>query len=158
MAILTTTSSSSARHAPPTAASLSLTTSHLIAALHPALTQSLHFAAIFQRLLSSYTFFVSVQISLFAVYTTQLLLLNAYFASKVVLLNSYYVSSLLAWNGLLTTREMARRGWKALEPLRKKLFFEFMVWILNPYAVALFVFWPGWIVVGGVWFWCTCLG
>lgn len=41
--------------------------------------------------------------------------------------------------------------WKSIEPLRQKLFFEFMVWILNPYAMSLFIFWPGWPVLGLSW-------
>lgn len=50
-------------------------------------------------------------------------------------------------------------SWKALEPLRNKLFKEFMIFVLGGgNGVILAVFWPGWIVVGpAVWgVWCFC--
>jgi hypothetical protein len=158
MAILTTASSSPTRHTPPTSASLTRSTSQLIAVLHPALSHSLHFAALFQRLLSSTSFFLCVRLSLFTLYTARLLVLNSFYASKILLLKSYDASRLLAWSGLVASKCVARKAWKATEKVRRKLFFEFMVWILNPYAVALFIFWPGWIVIAGVWFGWSCLG
>lgn len=43
----------------------------------------------------------------------------------------------------------AGKGWKALAPLRKKLEYEFFVFVLGGgKGIILFVFWPGWIVVG----------
>lgn len=41
--------------------------------------------------------------------------------------------------------------WKSTEKFRDACFYHFLVWILNPYALALFIFWPGWIVVGAIW-------
>ena len=46
---------------------------------------------------------------------------------------------------------ISARAWESTEKFRDACFFHFMVWILNPYAVALFIFWPGWIVVGAIW-------
>lgn len=57
--------------------------------------------------------------------------------------------------------------WAFFEPLRRKLFREFIIWILNPGLggmVCCVVFWPGWILAGGLWFgWvilalCSCNG
>lgn len=50
-------------------------------------------------------------------------------------------------------------SWRALEPVREKLFREFMIFVLGAgNGVFLAVFWPGWIVVGpsvyGVWWVC----
>jgi len=52
---------------------------------------------------------------------------------------------------------MVKMGWRASEPLRQKLFFEFMVFVLGGgYGILLILLWPGWIVVGtfalGLWF------
>lgn len=41
--------------------------------------------------------------------------------------------------------------YKHTERIQRQIFFNFMVWILNPYAVYLFIFWPGWILVGSIW-------
>jgi hypothetical protein len=34
---------------------------------------------------------------------------------------------------------------------RARLFREFVAWILNPHALALLVFWPGWWLLAAVW-------
>jgi hypothetical protein len=122
----------------------------LVSALHPALVRSLNFALLFQRLLSTTTFFVCVRLSVFTLYTTKLLLLNAVYASKLLAINLLIASKVVAW-GLASTI------WKWTEKIRRKLFFEFMIWILNPNAVILFIFWPGWIVLGGIYLACRCL-
>jgi hypothetical protein len=40
-----------------------------------------------------------------------------------------------------------RRAWKRTERARARVFFEFMVWLLHPSPLVLFIFWPGWIFV-----------
>lgn len=53
-----------------------------------------------------------------------------------------------------------KRGWKATEELRKKLFFEFMAFVLGAGGnqILLVVFWPGWVVLvgGAVGIWWAC--
>lgn len=122
---------------------------HFISTFSPALTHSLKFALLFQRLLSTTTFFVCVRLSIFTLYTTKLLLLNALYASKLLVFNLLIASRVVALR-------IAFAVWKYTEKARKKLFFEFMLWILNPNAVVLFVFWPGWIVLTGIYFACQC--
>lgn len=57
---------------------------------------------------------------------------------------------LLVKRGSKAGKEMGRMGWKATEGLRKKLWFEFMVFVLGGgNGLFLLVFWPGWIVL-----WC----
>lgn len=60
-----------------------------------------------------------------------------------------------AWR---TAKAVVRHAWKRTEKARDKVFFEFMVWILNPHAVALLVFWPGWILIGALWVWWMLWG
>lgn len=138
MAILTPTHHSS------TVKTLSQS-NHLISTLYPVLTGSLKFAVLFQRLLGTTTIFLCVRLSVFTLYTTKLLLLNALYASRLLGFNLLIAFKLVAWG-------VASTVWKRTEKARRKLFFEFMVWILNPNAVALLIFWPGWIVLGGIYF------
>jgi hypothetical protein len=49
-----------------------------------------------------------------------------------------------------------KQGWKSTESLRRRLFFEFMVFILGcGNGILLVVLWPGWLLIGGVvaWAW-----
>jgi hypothetical protein len=112
-----------------------------IGLLQPALS-SLH------RLLSMTAFIICtcvVQLCLFLFQTARFLLQNAVYVCKVFTINV-----------VVATRFGAAAVWKRTERVRRKLFFEFMVWILNPNAVMLFIFWPGWIVLLGFLFvfWC----
>lgn len=109
------------------------------------LIHTLYLAALFQRLLSVTTFSLCVHLSLFTFYTTRLLALNSYYASKLLIIN------LLTLFKLMATR-LVSSIWKRTEKARRKLFFELVIWILNPNAVALLVFWPGWIALAGVYF------
>ena len=133
--------------APPS--TLLAPTSNVLSFLPPALTQSLYLAVIFQRLLSTTTVFV-----LFRAYLLSgLLLRQSFFACEILLVQSYYASALVAHQLFLATKQSLRLGWRATEPLRKKLLFEFMVFVLGSgNGIILLVFWPGWLVVGpGVW-------
>ena len=92
-----------------------------------------------------------MQLFLFTFQTTQFLLQHAICASKVLTLNLLLATKIV---GIA----VAAMIWKSTEKLRKKLFVEFMMWILNPNAVALFIFWPGWIVLLGLWYLSQCFG
>jgi hypothetical protein len=118
--------------------------------IYPALTNSLKFALIFQRLLSTTTFFICIRLSIFTLYTSKFILLNAIYASRLLVLNLLIASRVVVLG-------IASAVWKRTEKARKKLLFEFIIWILNPNAVALLVFWPGWIVLAGIYFACHYL-
>lgn len=47
-----------------------------------------------------------------------------------------------------------RLAGKRFQKIREDCFWHFMVWILNPYAFWLLIFWPGWIILGTAWLWC----
>jgi len=115
---------------------------NVLTVISPALSHTLYFAAILQRLLSTTTVFV-----LFRAYILSLLLLQqSFYASQTLLIQGYNASTILA-NQMCF---VGKYGWKATESLRKKLFFEFIVFILGSgNGLILLVFWPGWIVLGG---------
>ncbi|CAL3971468.1 unnamed protein product [Diplocarpon coronariae] len=115
------------------------TTAIAFSLLSPALAHSLTLFSVCHRLLST---------------TTLFLFLRTYMLSLLLLRNSLYASQFLALqlarNSLAAVRAACRMGWKATENLRKKLFFEFMVFVLGGgNALMLVLFWPGWIVLGG---------
>lgn len=140
----------------PTSSTLLATTSsrNILNILSPALTHSLYLATVFQRLLSTTTVFLVFR----AYYFSILLLRQSFYATQLLLLQSYYASSLLSKQLFSTTKQAMKAGWKAAKPLREKLFFEFMVFVLGGgNGLLLVVFWPGWIVVAGAWgLWRAC--
>ncbi|PBP20606.1 hypothetical protein BUE80_DR008512 [Diplocarpon rosae] len=96
------------------------TTAIPISLLAPALTHSLTLFATFHRLLST---------------TTLFLFLRTYMLTLLLLRNSFYASQFLALqlarNSFAAVKAACRVGWKATENLRRKLFFEFMVFVLG---------------------------
>ncbi|MCJ1391537.1 hypothetical protein MMC18_004401 [Xylographa bjoerkii] len=50
-------------------------------------------------------------------------------------------------------RAVLKVGYKKIDKFWNDCFWHLMVWMLNPYAIWLFIFWPGWIVVGGLCRW-----
>lgn len=57
----------------------------------------------------------------------------------------------MAQYGYWVGKEGIKRIWQGSEGLRKKLWFELVVFVLgNGNGILLIVFWPGWIVVGGL--------
>ncbi|KAH9220111.1 hypothetical protein DL95DRAFT_383460 [Leptodontidium sp. 2 PMI_412] len=124
------------------------TTTITISLLSPALTHSFYLASTFHRLLSTTTLFLFLRTYMLSL----LLLQNSLYVSQVLLLKANYTTLLVAKNSLAITKEMGRMGWKASENLRKKLWFEFMVFVLGGggNGLILLVFWPGWIVL-----WCV---
>lgn len=133
----------------PSSSTLLATTSstNILNILSPALTHSLYLATIFQRLLSTTVLFV-----LFRGYHLSIILLRqSFYAAELLILQSYYALALLSKQLFSTTKQAAKASWRAAKPLREKLFFEFMVFVLGGgNGLFLVVFWPGWIVVGCV--------
>jgi hypothetical protein len=134
----------------------------LLSILVPAFTHSVWLANIFQRLLSTTTLFLFFRTYLLSLallrqtyLATQILLLQSYWASKILAVQGYTASRVVGKSAVWTTKKSLHMGWnnKATKALRKKLVFEFYVFLLatgNP--LMLIVFWPGWIVVlGGYW-------
>jgi hypothetical protein len=83
-----------------------------------------------------------------------LLLRQSFYATEIFLAQSYYASRLVAQQFFLASKRSLSLAWRKTNPLRKKLFFEFMVFVLGGggNGIILLVFWPGWLVVGpGVW-------
>lgn len=140
----------------PSALLSSTSSINIVRVLSPALTHSLYFAAVFQRLLSTTTLFLFVR----AYISSLFILRQTIYASQLLLLQSYYASALLAKQVYPVLKLGRRRGWKATEKFRKKLFFEFMVFALGSGGnqVLLVLFWPGWIILGGgaagIWWAC----
>jgi hypothetical protein len=127
----------------------STTSSDVLAFLAPALTHSFYLAFIFQRLLSTTTLFV-----LFRAYLlSDLLLRQSFYASSILLGQSYFASAIIARQLLLTSKWSLSLAWRATETLRRKLFYELMVFVLGGgQGIILLVFWPGWLVIGpGAW-------
>ncbi|KAE8448664.1 hypothetical protein EG329_009089 [Mollisiaceae sp. DMI_Dod_QoI] len=137
-------------------------TRNILQLLAPAFNNSVYLATIFQKLLSTTTLFLFFRAYFFSLmllqqsyYLTSALLMQSYYASRF----TYWISSIAARGGYWGAKKSLGMSWKALEPLRQKLFKEFMIFILgsgNGFILA--IFWPGWIVVGptvwGVWFMC----
>lgn len=106
---------------------------------------SLYLASIFQKMLST------------SCNTILLLLQQTFYATRVLVVQTCYTVALVVTELWLRGSRMVKMGWRASEPLRQKLFFEFMVFVLGGgYGILLILLWPGWIVVGtfalGLWF------
>lgn len=139
------------------------------------LSHSFAFATLLHRLLSTTTLYITFRTYLFSLlllnqiihaakillintlHTSRTLFLTSLYTSRILLLNSFSVSRLLLQHSLHTSKfltahtKMGVQGsWKAIEPLRNKIFHEFMVFILGGGNVfILMLFWPGWLVLGG---------
>lgn len=73
--------------------------------------------------------------------------------------NRFILTQHLLLRTIRTSTTLLYHAYKRSEPIRQKLFFEFMVFILNPglgHALCVFLFWPGWMLlwvfVLGYWF------
>ena len=120
------------------------------------LTHSLYLATVFQRTLST-TYTTTLFLASRASMLSLQLLKQISYASLVLALRIYYTVSMILAELWTRGSRAVEMGWKASEPLRQKLFFEFMVFVLGGgYGLLLIVLWPGWIVVGmlalGFWF------
>jgi hypothetical protein len=119
----------------------------IISTLYPALIRSLNFALFFQRLAPPSS---SASASLSSRFTHQ-----SPPAERTLCFQAACSQPVHRVQGSRVETRM--HLWKGTEKLRRKLFFEFMVWILNPNAVVLFIFWSGWIVLGGISLACCSL-
>ena len=82
--------------------------------------------------------------------STTTLVLHLQSAILVLVRQTLYASYLLAQYATTLVQRLVERGWKATERARRKIFIEFMIFILGGgQAVFLVLFWPGWIVVAG---------
>jgi hypothetical protein len=127
---------------PTTTLTTARNTKPILTLLSPTFSNSLYLATILQRLLSTTTLFL-----LFRTYLLSLFLLQH---SQILFLRGLYASSILCKIACWTSKQGMRVLWQSMEGTRRKLFREFMIFILgggNP--LILVVFWPGWIVVGG---------
>jgi len=107
----------------------------LLTLLTPAFTNTLVLFSYLQLFLRSY-----------ALTTAALLLSHSYCFTKSFLFRSFSLSSHL----LHQSRKIIHTLYKRAEPIRQKLFFEFMVFILNPglgHGLIVLLFWPGWLVL-----------
>jgi hypothetical protein len=105
------------------------------------------------RILFLHSIYASKLIVIHSWYASRIIAIHSWYTSRIFLIQSRYASSLIA--GL--TLWGFWKGWKATEPVRHKLFYEFMVFILGcGNQIILIVFWPGWLFIGapicGLWF------
>lgn len=149
MAVLT-----ASRH-PRTILITTQNTKPILDLLSPAFSNSLYLATILQQLLSTTTLFL-----FFRTYSLSLFLLQqSYHGSQTLLIRSLYASSILCKNAYWASKQGMKLFWRSTEGIRKKLFMEFMIFVLGGgNQLILVVFWPGWIVVGGgIWgLWSLC--
>lgn len=130
-------------------------TGDILRLLAPAFNNSVYLASIFQKLLSTTTLFLVFR----AYFLSLVLLQQTYYVSYILLMQSYWASTIAARGVYRGVKMGVGMSWKALEPVRNRLFREFMIFVLGAgNGVCLAVFWPGWIVVGPtVWgVWCFC--
>ena len=118
----------------------------ILTILSPAFTNPYYLVTILQRLLSTTTLFL-----LFRTYLLSLFLLHqSHHASQILLFQSLYASSIACKNAYWASKQGIRLLWRSTEGMRKKLFMEFMIFVLGGgNQLILVVFWPGWILVGG---------
>lgn len=142
------------------------------AILSPVLTQTIFLFSSLHSLLSYASFFVLLRLYILSLHTinfSRFVLLyvskalavfsiHAFYLSRVVLANTSLASRLLLIHLLAVTIFLVRlssqgvgKVWKMFEPLRQKLFFELMVFILGGgNQIFLLILWPGWWIVGAV--------
>lgn len=118
--------------------------STVIGRLWPALA----FAVRFQYMISSFSSFLYIQ----TYFVASLAVVNALYASRFLAIQAYIATRFGAFHGFNMSAKALADFWdaKTTRMLRKKLFYEFAVFILgsgNP--IILLLFWPGWLVVGG---------
>ena len=65
----------------------------------------------------------------------------------------HLTTAILAHLRLLFTNfaTLARLAWQKTEKFRDRCFYETLNFLVNPHALVLVLFWPGWVVVVLVW-------
>jgi hypothetical protein len=141
MAVLTATSN------PTTILATAHNTTPILTLLSPAVTNSLYLAHILQQLLSTTTLFLLFRAYLLSLFVLQ----RSFFFSQLLLIQTLYAASVLGENAFWSSKHGMKVVWRSTEGMRKKLFYEFMVFVLGSggNAAILVVFWPGWILIGG---------
>ncbi|KAK2594498.1 hypothetical protein QQS21_007779 [Conoideocrella luteorostrata] len=115
------------------------------------LAPTLAFVLRFQYLLRSFSSFVYLHASSL----TGIALVNALYASQFLVIHAYIAAKFGIFQGLKMSAKAASGVWEAktTQALRKKLFYEFAVFILGSgNFIILMMLWPGWLVVGGLLF------
>lgn len=124
-----------------TASRNSLATKNVLSALAPAFSSSLYLLTHLQSLLRTTSAFLLPRTYLL----TCLLVQHSLYATQLVLLQSYLASRRTVF-AALRGLDIAH---KASEPLRRRLFFEFMVFVLGGgNGLILLLLWPGWWIIG----------
>ncbi|KAI9163879.1 hypothetical protein HJFPF1_05509 [Paramyrothecium foliicola] len=129
--------------------------SDLIAILGP----TVRYAGYVQAVIQSLSIFLVLQAYALASITFA----TALYASRFIAFQAYLATKFGAFHAYLASAKAASEVYrsKTLKMLRRKLFFEFAVFVLggSGNAMILMIFWPGWLVIGGasyaVW---QCLG
>ncbi|OBT68542.1 hypothetical protein VE03_01692 [Pseudogymnoascus sp. 23342-1-I1] len=137
----------------------------LLSIITPALRFSLSLAYTTQLLLTltlsfllSHGLYASKALAVNAYHASRIFVINAWHTAVFVGINLFYASRAAALLGLrsgwavgghgwVVARDGVRGAWKRTERARARVFFEFMVWLLHPSPLVLFIFWPGWIFV-----------
>jgi hypothetical protein len=109
---------------------------------------ALAFALRFQYIIGSFSWFLYIQTYFF----TSRAFVNAVYASRFLAIRAYLATKFGAFHGVNMSAKALSDLWdaKTTRAVRKKLFYEFAVFILgtgNPFILLLF--WPGWLVLGG---------
>jgi hypothetical protein len=106
-------------------------------------------AVLLHRVLST----VSVYLCLQAYTLAAITFTTALWISRVFAFQAYMATKLGAFHAYIASAKALAQLYrsKTIRVLRKKLFFEFAVFILGGYGNGLFllIFWPGWLVIGG---------
>lgn len=114
--------------------------------LSPALSNAVHFATTLQKFLGATTLFLLWRSYLL----TDALFRRTRNLLRTLAVQSYYTAKTFTWHVLRSGKQAVRRGWRATEPVRNKIFFEFMVFVLGGgNGLILVLFWPGWLIIGG---------
>ena len=86
-------------------------------------------------------------------YTLIFLGLRGYYLSQLIATSAYYITKEACIRGWRTSVAVTKEAYRRTEPARQRLFFEFMLLLFHPAPMIMLIFWPGWVVVGGVYVW-----
>ncbi|KAH7163476.1 hypothetical protein B0J13DRAFT_616070 [Dactylonectria estremocensis] len=112
---------------------------------------ALEIAVRFQKALSSVTLFLCIK----AWFLASLTFVNILYATRIAAVKAFVATKFGAFHGYTMSTTAANGVWncQTVQKLRKKLFYEFAVFILGGGNwVFVLVFWPGWWVIAGA-FW-----
>ncbi|KAF5007076.1 hypothetical protein FDECE_6580 [Fusarium decemcellulare] len=118
--------------------------SDIIRLLGPALEIALRF----QSLVSTVSIFLCLRACFLASFTFA----GVLYASKIVALKAYVATKFSAFHSFNMSSRAAVGVWnsKSVQTLRKKLWYEFAVFVLGSgNVVFLMLFWPGWWLLAG---------